>query len=238
MTVLSKRLNMVAALVTTGNTVADVGCDHAHTSIYLAEKGISPGCIAMDVRKGPLEMAETNVRKSDVADRIQIRLSDGLTALRPGEVDTVLISGMGGLLILEILEKYPEKTASVKELVLSPQSDMDKVREWLSDHGFVVTDEEMCFDAGKYYLAIKAENAKLLGIRTSESTGEKEHFRFSGILNKKRHEVYIAYLKHELSECEKIIERLRLDEGEKARLRLEELYDECRRLNNEIDSMR
>lgn len=238
MTVLSKRLSMVAALVSVGSIVADVGCDHAHTSIYLVENGISPWCLAMDVRKGPLEMAKGNVEKSGVAEHIDIRLSDGLTALEQGEADTVLISGMGGLLILDILDKFPEKTASVKELVLSPQSDIDKVREWLYEHDFETVDERMCIDAGKYYLAIKAENMALSGGKRTESIGEKGGFEFSKILREKGDETYLAFLEHELSEKNKIINTLQADKGEKARGRLEELYDECRRLKNEIDGVR
>lgn len=246
---LSERLRMVASLVSPGSSVADIGCDHAHTSIYLIEAGVAERCIAADVRKGPLEAAKRNVSEHKLEENIDIRLSDGLEAIKAGETDTVLISGMGGLLILDILSAYPEKTNKIRELVLSPQSDVDKVREWLYGHGFCITDEKMCRDAGKFYIAIKAINKVLTenaaGVNsTMETLAEEsnhtnvENFAFSSILRGKKDPTYLAFLEYELKECEKISDKLKSDTGEKARARLTEIYDETRRLVDEINSMR
>ena len=92
---LSKRLSAVAGFVTPGYKVADVGCDHAFTSIYLVANHISPQVIAMDVNLGPLERAKENIEKYKVEDRIIIRRSDGIKELEPGEVDSVILAGMG-----------------------------------------------------------------------------------------------------------------------------------------------
>ena len=100
---LSKRLRAAAGMVTKGNIVADVGCDHAYTSIYLCKEGIAPRVIAMDVNKGPLQGAKTHVEQAGLSEQIDIRLSDGLQKLMPGEADTVLLCGMGGLLMIKIL---------------------------------------------------------------------------------------------------------------------------------------
>ena len=94
---LSHRLTTVAEFVTKGNKVADIGCDHAHTSIYLVEKGIAASSIAMDVNKGPLQRANENISRFGFEGRITTRLSDGAKELTPGEADTLLISGMGGV---------------------------------------------------------------------------------------------------------------------------------------------
>ena len=128
---LSNRLLAAAGMVTKGNVVADIGCDHAYTSIYLCQAGIAPRVIAMDVNKGPLRGAMAHVEEAKLAEQIDIRLSNGLEKLLPGEADTVLLCGMGGLLMIKILSDYPETTASVKELILQPQSEVGEVRHFL-----------------------------------------------------------------------------------------------------------
>ena len=157
---LSKRLSMSTAMVTPGNVVADVGCDHAHTDIFLVKAGISPRAIAMDVGEGPLSHAKANVRLYGLDGFIELRLSDGLEMLRPYEADTLIMAGMGGTLTTLILDKYPDVTASFKELILQPQSDPDLVRRFLRMHGFKIVLEDMCIEDGKFYNAMKAVHAE------------------------------------------------------------------------------
>ena len=102
---LSKRLKTVAAAVTPGHRVADVGTDHGYIPIYLVERGLCPAACAMDVNRGPLARAEEHIRQEGLSDRIGVRLSDGLEKLSPEETDTVVISGMGGELICRILRE-------------------------------------------------------------------------------------------------------------------------------------
>lgn len=155
-TTLSNRLRAAAELVTKGNIVADVGCDHAYTSIYLCRKGIAPKVIAMDVKKGPLAGAKAHVEQAGLQEQIDIRLSDGLEKLAPGEADTVLLCGMGGLLMIKILSDYPAVTASVQELVLQPQSEQGEVRRFLHKQGYRITQEHMLKEDGKFYVMMRA----------------------------------------------------------------------------------
>ncbi|MCC6093703.1 MAG: class I SAM-dependent methyltransferase [Eubacterium sp.] len=155
---MSKRLLAVTAMVTPGNRVADIGTDHAYVPVYLVENGIAPCAIAMDVRKGPLARAEQSVREAGLLEHIQLRLSDGMEKLMPGEADTAVIAGMGGMLVCHILTGFPETTASLQELVLEPQSETYKVRYLITASlGFVITDEQMVCEDGKYYPVIRAE---------------------------------------------------------------------------------
>ena len=101
---LSKRLRMNASFVTPGNRLADVGTDHGYIPIALVQTGKVSRAIAMDINKGPLERAALHIREQHLEDRITTRLSDGMTALKEGEADTVLIAGMGGALTVHILE--------------------------------------------------------------------------------------------------------------------------------------
>jgi tRNA (adenine22-N1)-methyltransferase len=153
---LSNRLLAAAGMVTKGNIVADIGCDHAYTSIYLCQAGIAPKVIAMDVNKGPLVGARAHVDEAGLTEQIDIRLSDGLQKLVPGEADSVLLCGMGGLLMIKILSDYPEATASLKELILQPQSEVGEVRRYLHKQGYEITKEHMLKEDGKFYVMMRA----------------------------------------------------------------------------------
>ena len=232
---LSKRLGMAAALVTHGNSVADVGCDHAYTSIYLLEAGISPRCIAMDVRQGPLERANINIRAHCLEGRIETRLSDGLASMLPGETATVLITGMGGQLICDILSAFPDKTRAARELVLSPQSEVGKVRTFLYENGFDIVKEAMCFDAGKYYIAMKA-----VPCGTHKRPFPKDP-ELSDFLREKGDPTYVSWLEKELKLRETILNAGNEESGENGVLperRRAELLDDIRRFKNEINDTR
>lgn len=153
---LSKRLLMSADMVKFGKVVADIGCDHAHTCIWLIKNGIAERAIAMDVRSGPLEKAKGNISLYGLSDRIELRLSDGLKALCVGEADSIIIAGMGGMLTEQILRNGIDKAVAAKELILQPQSDIGLVRRFLRVHDFRITEERMCVEAGKFYNSMRA----------------------------------------------------------------------------------
>ena len=131
--------------------VADVGCDHGYVSIYLVQKGIAKRAIAMDVRQGPLSMAKENISQMGLSDRIDTRLSDGLTCLKDGEADGLVIAGMGGRLIMSILEHLDISSLRIKMALLQPQSELELFREYLGSKGYGIIDERIVLDDGKYY---------------------------------------------------------------------------------------
>lgn len=149
--ILSKRLTTIASLVPAGSRVADVGTDHGYTPIYLVRNGIAVSAIAMDVRSGPLSRAAEHVQEYGLEDKIELRLSDGLQALRAGEADTVIISGLGGPLMIDILTRGQQVAQTVDTFVLSPQSDIPGVRVYLREHGYRIDREVFLKDEGKYY---------------------------------------------------------------------------------------
>lgn len=157
---LSKRLKCVADMVTKGSRVADVGCDHGYVSIFLVKQSVAVKVIAMDVKKGPLECARQNVEREGLAGYIELRLSDGLKALSDGEVDTVICAGMGGRLVIKILSEGRTLLKNVKELILQPQSEIHLVRRYLYEQGFVIVQENMVLDDGKYYQMMRAVKGK------------------------------------------------------------------------------
>ena len=159
---------MSAEMVTKGSRVADVGCDHAHTGIWLIKNGIASKVIAMDVRKGPLEKATENLKIYGLCGVIETRLSNGLESLQEGEADSIIIAGMGGTLTVEILKNGIRKAAAARELILQPQSDIGLVRRFLRENGFVITDEKMCIEDGKFYNSMRAVNESNEGEAVSE----------------------------------------------------------------------
>ena len=157
---LSKRMEAVVNMVSPQSfTIADVGCDHAYVSIALIERKMAEKVIAMDIRKGPLGIAEKNVKEKNLRSVIDLRLSDGLEKLLPEEADTIIIAGMGGLLVRSILEKGKDVLdSSIKrpELILQPQSDLHEVRIFLQQNAYYIEQEKMLTEEGKYYTVIKA----------------------------------------------------------------------------------
>lgn len=153
---LSKRLAAVAAMVTPGSVVADVGCDHGYVSIYLVESQTIPKAIAMDVNRGPLEKAKEHIATHALSDYIDTRLSDGIAALSPGEADCLLCAGMGGRLIQRILTEGRDKLTSIQELILQPQSEIRQVRRFLRESGYIIVAENIIAEDGKFYPVMKA----------------------------------------------------------------------------------
>lgn len=165
---LSKRLELVASFVPGGSRVADIGTDHGYIPIFLTEKGICESALAMDVREGPLSRAREHIREKGLQEKIRVRLSDGLKELQPGEADTVVIAGMGGQLVIHILEEGRHMWESVKTWILSPQSELDKVRRYLEQEGFVIRREAMTLDEGKYYTVMESARGEMKYERPSE----------------------------------------------------------------------
>lgn len=205
---LSKRLQAVANLVTPDNRVADVGCDHAYTAIYLVKNNISPRVIAMDVNQGPIDRATVNVKKYGYEDRIDVRKSDGLEKLNKNETDTILIAGMGGGLTIQILSKRMELVETVRELVLQPQSEIHLVRRMLNDNGYLITRENMIKEDGKYYVMMRAEAGVRIKRQTDYDLTREEHFYFGRLLLEEQHPVLSEFLFRELRICENLYRTL------------------------------
>ena len=153
---ISKRLSRLAAMVTEGSRLADVGTDHGYVPLCLYRQGRIPSAIAMDINEGPLERARAHIREAGLEHYIETRLSDGLHALRAGEADTVLIAGMGGGLTERILTDGKGVLETVRELVLQPQSEIWRVRRFLCENGWRIVCEDIVLDEGKYYPIFRA----------------------------------------------------------------------------------
>ncbi len=155
---ITPRLKCIADRVK-GNIAADIGTDHAYIPIYLIENGIVSRVISSDVRQGPLNIAEENIKKHNLSDKIETRLGDGLSVLKEGEADTVIIAGMGGQLICDIIETNIN-IARKSKLVLQPMNSQYELRKYLIEKNFKITNEDIAVEGFKVYNIIDAENGK------------------------------------------------------------------------------
>ena len=124
--------------------MADIGTDHGFLPLSCVQKGIVPFAIAGDVNPGPLEKARENMRLSGIDPALcPLRLGSGLSVLAPGEVSTVVIAGMGGELIADILAKEPEICRSVRRFILQPRTRSGELRTWLWQNGWRIAEEHL-----------------------------------------------------------------------------------------------
>lgn len=204
--VLSKRMETVVDMVSPRSfAVADIGCDHAYVSIALIERKIAERVVAMDVRLGPLEIAKKNVAVYGMEERIELRLSDGLDRLSEGEADSVVIAGMGGLLMQDILERGKKVLDSEEKrpaLVLQPQSDIREIRIFIQEHAYHIVQEKMLLDAGKYYTVIKAEPG------TEKRKYDEVELQYGRYNLEHRDDILYGYLKKEKNTLESLLMKL------------------------------
>ena len=152
---LSIRLSAIAGFVPQGSRVIDVGTDHAYIPIYLTEAGIAKSCLATDINKGPLEKARKNLVAHKISN-VSLKQTNGLEGIEQDAGDVVMISGMGGYLIIDILQRSKALVQKMKKLILQPQQDIDEVRKYLHAMGFKIEDEAFVQDEEKYYTIIVA----------------------------------------------------------------------------------
>ncbi|AQS60607.1 tRNA (adenine(22)-N(1))-methyltransferase [Desulforamulus ferrireducens] len=157
---ISKRLKVLADYVLPGSIIADIGTDHGYLPVYLVLQGISPRAVAADINAGPLAAARNNVIQYQVADRVDLRLGNGLQVLKPGEVDTIIIAGMGGGTIRDILQAAPLVAGQARRLILQPMADEDDLRQFLVTQGWRLLDEELLLEDNRLYLIIVAERGQ------------------------------------------------------------------------------
>lgn len=150
------RLSLCADFVREGSRLADIGTDHGYLPIELCLSGKIPSALACDINPLPLRSAEENIARFGLSKKIQTRLSDGLGEVAADEVDDVVIAGMGGELIRDILTAAPWVKDEEKRLVLQPMTHHEDLVEWLYENGFEITAQKAVLDEGKYYTVLSA----------------------------------------------------------------------------------
>lgn len=223
---ISRRLAAIGALAAQGGILADIGCDHGYLPIYLIQQHRIAGAIAMDVRQGPLSRARENIAAYGLLDRIEVRRSDGLAELGQDEAQTVVIAGMGGPLMEKILREGARQLATVRELILQPQSDVGHFRRFLQDLSFTIVEEDMVEEDGKYYPMMRlVPGGQETGGESRDSWDEAD-YRYGKYLLRGGHPVLGGYLQQEKKRLDRLEEGLRLSGSSRASTRLLQVLQE------------
>ena len=161
---LGGRLRAIAAQVGSFQRMADIGTDHAFLPVWLIQNNRITFAVAGDVQPGPLEAAKRSVREAGLEPAIAVRLGNGLQVVAPGEVDVVVIAGMGGPTIREILESSPTVVSKLSRIVCQPMIGAAILREWFLTNGWKIIDEDLVMEDGRLYEIIVAEPGKTMPI--------------------------------------------------------------------------
>lgn len=213
---ISNRLNSIINLVPKNSIVADVGTDHGYVPVYLIEKNISKRVIATDISKGSLSKVVNYVKERKLESDIDARLGNGLEVIKPYEVDTVVIAGMGGLLIEEILKANKEVTNSINTFILQPMICAKELREYLVENNFEILEEVLIKEDGKYYEIIKAKHGK-------DSVEKDIYYEIPKKLIEEKHLLLEEYIEFKIAYSENILNEISDIESEKVKQRIIEL---------------
>ena len=179
---LSKRLLAIANLVDDNSKVADIGCDHGLVSIYLAMNKQNISIIASDINQNALDNAIKNINKYHLEDKIKVCLSNGLDNIND-EIDTIIISGMGGHTIVDILTNNQEKLHTVNNIIIQSNNDIEYVRRKIVKLGYYISKEKLILDKNIYYTVILFTKGK-------KKYTNKEYY-FGPILLKENSKIFI-----------------------------------------------
>ncbi|HHV51820.1 MAG TPA: SAM-dependent methyltransferase [Clostridiales bacterium] len=154
---LDNRLKLIASFVRPGCRIADIGTDHAHLPIFLVKNGVCPFAIASDIGEKPVAIARKNIAEARLEGQISVRAGDGLSVISPGEVDDLIIAGMGGETIAGIIGAAGWLKNEKYRLILQPMTRSENLREYLFSEGFAIIDEQIAETGDKLYPVICAE---------------------------------------------------------------------------------
>ena len=213
---LSVRLNEIISLVDKCNIIADIGTDHGYIPIYLIKNNLCKVAIASDVNLGPKKKAEQNIGMEGLTDKIHCRLGDGLNTINPFEVQAVIIAGMGGYLICDIIKERLDVFKSLDYAILQPAQNPEILRKYIYESGFKIIGEELCFEQNKYYETIK------VAYDNKPKMEDSFYYEVSKTFIHEKHPLIKGYAKYKLLVYNKIYEEIK-DGAETAKKRKAEL---------------
>ncbi|MGL5615414.1 MAG: tRNA (adenine(22)-N(1))-methyltransferase [Sarcina sp.] len=219
---LSRRLKVIASYVDSCESVADIGTDHGYIPIDLVKRGICKKAVASDINKGPMEKAKINVTFEGLKDSIDVYLGPGLKPLKVGEVNGIIIAGMGGNLTRDILLQDMEKVKKYEFMVLQPAQNPEVLREFLYNNNYEIIDEDLIKEEDKYYELFKVKYSR--GNKFNKGDLKEIDYEISPILRGKNHPLIKEYITVKKEKAEKIKSFIKEDSeaAEKRKVILEE----------------
>ncbi|MBL4933018.1 tRNA (adenine(22)-N(1))-methyltransferase [Clostridium paridis] len=225
---LSQRLKCIIQNMNKCQSIIDVGTDHGYIPIHAVENGIVDFAIASDINKGPKEKAERNVRLLGLSDKIECRLGAGLNTVKEKEVEAVIMAGMGGNLIRDIIIQDINKVKYFKYMILMPAQNPEILREFLYNNSFEIIKEDLCFEDGIFYEVFKVRYSE----QAINDNMDAFDYEFSPILIKDKHKLLKDFAESKISKYTAILSyinddspgaRIRKSEIEKKILRIKEI---------------
>lgn len=197
---LSKRLNFIINNIDKTSVLADIGTDHGYIPLYATQNGICDKAIAIDINKDPLDKARLNAILEGAGDELEFRLGDGLNPLKKDEVEAVIIAGMGGNLIRDILEESIDKVSSLNYLILVPAQNPEVLREYLYNNDYEIICEDLCEEEEIYYELFKVRK------KAGESMGlDSIYYEVSPKLLMQKHPLMKDYLNSKVDNYKRIL---------------------------------
>ena len=200
---LTNRLLKIASLVGENKKLADIGTDHGYIPVYLLNKGVINFAVLADVNKGPLENARSEVRRNKLEEKVDLRLGSGIEVLKKGEVDEVIIAGMGGILIADLLEANKEVAHTTEKLILQPMQAQEDLRKYLLQNGYEIIDE-----------CLEKEDFRLYEIIVAKYTGrnteveDEIYYEVGQKLIENKDELLKEFIDNKIKKYNNIIEKL------------------------------
>ncbi len=222
---LTPRLEAVANLVSDNTKIADIGTDHGYIPVYLMKKNKIKCAIAADVNKGPLNNAKKEINSNNLENKIELRLGSGLSVLKIGEVDEVVIAGMGGVLISELIESELEIAKKLDKMILQPMQASSELRKYLYKNGFIIEEEILVKEDFRIYEIMVV---KYIG---GEIFQEDEiYYEIGNVLLKNKDCLILEFIDKKIREYSKIIKKIEGKEGGKIESKIYECRSKIQRL--------
>ena len=185
---ISKRLKTLGEMIDSKDIILDVGCDHALLDVFCIKEKKCKKAYASDNKSGPLEKAKENIEFYNLKEKIETILSDGIEVV-PEDVNTIVISGMGGRSIEQILTSNKDNLKKVDYMCLSPNNEYERVRKTIMKIGYSIVEEIIIEDKKHFYLLVKTKKGK--------TNYSKKELKYGPILLRNKTKLFKGYLEKE-----------------------------------------
>lgn len=214
---LSKRLQAIYDMVPCG-VLADVGSDHGKLIISLFQNGVISKGYAIENKKGPFDRLKKAIEENNASDGVIPMLSDGISEL-PSDVETVVIAGMGGFNVIDILKKNPGKLKNVRTIIVDAHNAIPELRKQVTKMGFVIADEDIVYESGVYYEIIKFISGEAMYL-------DDPDIEFGPVLRTEKSMTFKAKYISRIKEIDKLLENKDIPDG-----KIKKLNSEKERIN-------
>ena len=229
---LTKRLEKIASLVSEDIVLADVGTDHGYIPVFLLENKIVKRAILSDINKGPLNNAREEIEKRKLEEFTELRLGGGVSILQANEVDEIIIAGMGGILISEIIWDWFEVCKAAGKLILQPMQAPEELRKYLYENNFEIIDEHIVNEDFRIYEIIEARYSD----KTIDDVNEI-YYEFPKKLVERKDPLMKELIIKKINQCQSILEKIGNAQGEAIESRRNEVRERIDALEVLIDKM-